>query len=121
VQLYNWGQVLGVDGANSAAPLPKRALDFWIKANERAVAIGKQFPQGNFLAINFDELCRNPGDEVKRLINFLQIKIQEPKLKNLEQMPQKPKSSGRYKNEDLSIFSQEEIQAVQKFGFRVDA
>lgn len=121
VQLYNWGQVLGVDGANSAAPLPKRALDFWIKANERAVAIGKQFPQGKFLAINFDELCRNPGDEVKRLINFLQIKIQEPKLKNLEQMPQKPKSSGRYKNEDLSIFSQEEIQAVQKFGFRVDA
>ncbi len=121
VQLYNWGQVFGIDGTNSAAPLPKKALDFWITANERAVAIGKKFSQGNFLAINFDELCRNPGDEVKRLIDFLEIKIDEPKLKNLVQMPQKPKSSGRYQNEDLSIFSQEEIQAVRKFGFFVDA
>lgn len=120
VQLYNWGDVLGIAGTSSSVLLPQKALKFWIAANERAIAIGQKFCNGKFLAINFDELCRAPGPEVKRIIDFLEVEINHDKLMKLEQMPQKPKTSGRYKNEDLSLFSEQEIQAVEKFGFEVE-
>ena len=35
-------------------------------------------------------------------------------------LPVLPKSMGRYKNYDITIFSKDEIDAVKKFGFVVD-
>lgn len=120
VQLYNWGQLFGIDGKHSALLMPQRALHFWIQANEKARMMGQKLGKDNFLVINFDELCRAPDIEVQRIIDFLDIHVNAGAFEKMRRMPKKPKTSGRYRNEDLTIFNEEDIQAVERFGFRVD-
>ena len=119
-QLHSWGEIIGIDVRNSSVPLPKKTLQFWIKANERTISLAQKMPQGTFLLINFDKLCLNPGKEIKQLIDFLDINVNNINLKKLQQMPKLPKSSGRYKKQNLTIFNKDEIDAVRKFGFVVN-
>ncbi len=71
-----------------------------------------------FLIVNFDRLCLHTQIQIKRIINFLKISenINVEKLINLIKIP---KSIGRYKKYNLSMFSKEQIKAVEDFGFKI--
>ena len=56
---------------------------------------------------------------VQRLISFLGLDSRNVNLRELCNEIKIPKTIGRYKKYDLSILSEEEIQAVRKFGFEV--
>lgn len=120
-QLRSWGWFFGVDIPNSAKLLPKAALEYWIKANLRAIAIGEEMGDEKFLLVNFDNLCVSPESEVKRILSFLQIETSGAEFSSLCMLPKKPKSCGRYKQKDLSIFNPEDIMTVLKLGFTADA
>jgi len=118
-QLFNWGEIFGIS-LNSSEPLPKKSLQYWIKANKRAISFGHELLNKRFLIVNFDNLCLNPKGEIALLVDFLEIDIKSIKLHELEKLPKKPKSTGRYRDQDLSIFNKEEIEAVIDLGFDVD-
>lgn len=65
-------------------------------------------------------MCLNPEHEINLLINFLGIDTKYVNMDELKMLPVLPKSMGRYKNYDITIFSKDEIDAVKKFGFVVD-
>ena len=69
--------------------------------------------------VSFDELCRSPEREVRRLVAFLQLDLKQSELDQLVSLPRIPASTGRYKNCDLTIFDGEELGAVRDFGFDV--
>jgi hypothetical protein len=50
--------------------LPRAALSYWVKANQKAIAIGKELGEEKFLLINFDKLCATPKPEVDGLLRF---------------------------------------------------
>ncbi|UCE74406.1 MAG: sulfotransferase, partial [Methanomassiliicoccales archaeon] len=119
-QLHNWGHLFGVQIPPSPQLLPKASLNYWIKANEKAIASGKLHLGDRFLLVNFDELCSARDREVKRLAEFAGMRDVNVNMKELYSIPRRPSSTGRYKQHELSIFDQGEIDAVRRLGFELD-
>jgi hypothetical protein len=115
-QLYNWGKIFGIV-PNSSMPLPKLSLQYWINANKRAVSVGHKLFNERFLLINFDRFCIDPRHQIGLLIAFLGLDSKSVNIDRLMSIPKIPNSSGRYKKHDISVFSEEELRAVQDLGF----
>ena len=119
-QLYSWGRLFGVQMPNSIQPLPKASLEYWIKSNTTALALGKRLLGGRFFVVNFDRLCSEPRREVKKLVRFLDMDENNVSMDELCSLPKTPLSAGRYRRCELGIFDKDEIDAVRKLGFTVD-
>lgn len=117
-QLFNWGRLFGVI-PDSSISLPKASLQYWIKANKQAIDLGQRLLGNKFLLLNFDRLCLNPSAEIDRLLDFVEIDKASVAINNLVALPRMPKSFGRYKGSDMSVFSNNEIEAVREMGFEV--
>lgn len=118
-QLYSWGKVHNINSQLRDQPSPDIALEYWIKANQKAISVGKKRLGKNFLQINFEKLCQDPLNEITRLIEFLKIDISTVDIKGLSAMPVLPKTAGRYKQQDLSIFTREYFKIIEELGFDI--
>lgn len=118
-QLFNWGSLFGVN-TDSSIPLPKASLQYWIKANKRAIDLGQRLLGRRFLLLNFERLCLKPVHEINCLLDFLEVDKDNIDLVSLAAVPKRPKSLGRYRKHDTSIFSHDEIESVKDLGFEVD-
>ena len=118
-QLFNWGKIYGINDTHSSESPPKKALEYWIKTNEKTINLGKKMNPNRFLIANYEKLCLNPDHEINKLLKFLGIKNKNVNMDKLLAIPKLAKSVGRYKEHDLSIFSRDEIETVRKFGFTV--
>jgi len=117
-QLYNWGTLFGVM-PNPSESLPKLSLQYWIRANNRAINKGRKLLGERFLLINFDRLCLFPEEETSLLINFLGLSESNIDINTLKSLPKVPSSMGRYMKHDMSVFDKSDIQAVLDLGFEV--
>jgi hypothetical protein len=117
LQLRNWGGRMGVKNLIG----PPASLEYWIRANNKAIETATQLMKDNFLLVRFEELCLNSLEEVTKIINFLEISVDEQLLQQLVRIPKLPETVGRYKNENLSVFSAEQLNAVKKLGYNINS
>ncbi|MEJ7585170.1 MAG: sulfotransferase [Acidimicrobiales bacterium] len=117
-QLRRFGPLFGVP-VSYHEPLAVSALRYWIRANRRALDIMGRHPPERTLVVRFDELCRSPDAEVRRLLRFLCLEPEQTSLRELLSLPKAPASSGRYQDHHLTIFADNEIEAVRQLGFEV--
>jgi len=96
-QVVNWGNhICGGDfSRHSISPAP--SLDYWIAANRRAVQIGSEKLRENFLLINYDDLCQNPGPAITELSEFLNTPLQPDRIESLRELVS-PRSIGRHRS-----------------------
>jgi hypothetical protein len=66
------------------------------------------------MLLSFEKLCRSTKREIERLISFLDLDRGSVDIDRLCNIVRKPKSIGRYRDQDLGIFSQEAIRAVKE-------
>lgn len=119
-QLYHWGFLFDLPLSNSPELLPGVSLMYWIKANEKAITLGRHYLGERFLVINFDELCSAPDIQVSGLVKFLGLDEANINMNKLYDLPERPASTGRYKEHDISIFDRRAIDAVRRSGFEVE-
>jgi hypothetical protein len=119
-QLHNWGSLFGINIPNDGARLPKASLNYWIKSNKEAIRKGRELLGNNFILLKFDELYLEPKKQIDRMIDFLEVKKPIVRKKFLYTLPQKPRTSGRYRKNDLSIFTENQINEVINLGFTVE-
>lgn len=112
-QLANWGFYFDINTKELLAP--QASLKYWIEANKFAISIGGNFLQERFYLLNFDRLCEDPEEVVSDLCRFLEC--DDIEAKTLIGNINKPSSMGRYKHQDIDIFSKEDTEAVKKLGF----
>ena len=115
-QVYKWGWVFDLPSAPPENE-PQRALQFWIKANLRAVEQGHSLLGERFLTLNFDNLCTDPREVIAQLMAFLEI--EDANIDELAKLPEVPSSKDRYLKQDNIVFSHDEIEVVRSFGFVV--
>jgi hypothetical protein len=113
-QLHNWGRYFDITTDNIA--IAKASLQYWIKANHLAINNGRQLLGDNFLLLNFDTLCQSPKETIAQLIEFLGLDNNNQQLVDFINPPQSIK---RYLTEDLTIFSDDDFNAVRTLGFKV--
>ena len=119
-QLQNWHSLFNIKIPKEKNLIPVAQLEYWIRANERAILFAKKKLENRFLLLNFDDLCENPNKQVVRILKFLEIEKNNELLKKLEVMPKVPKTKNRYKMHNMNFFSDAQIEKVKKFGFKVN-
>lgn len=117
-QIGNWGWLFDLEEPAFGEQAPLVALDYWIRANRRAVDVGARLLGERFILLSYDRLCASPALEIERLKNFLGIEVDASLMDGLSAVPRVSESSGRYKRR-LSIFDKERMDAVRAFGFEI--
>ena len=118
-QLYNWGWIYGVKIPDNKKLIPQAQLEYWIRANKQALNIGRQLLGKRFYLQKFEEPCINPKNEIEKLLNFMNIEVNKEVFKLLISLPSLPSTVGRYKSRDLNIFTEEQLDEVIKFGYKI--
>ena len=88
--------------------------------SKRVIELGQRRLGGQFLLLNFDELCLHPRPTIKALAEFLGFEVSAQKLEELAKLPRVPPSMGRYKKYNLGAFSVQELEAVRSLGFDIE-
>jgi len=97
-QLYHWGWLYEVKIPENKNLIPRAQLEYWIRANKQAIMTGKQLLGNRFFLQNFEELCINPKNEIEKLLNFLNIEVNEDVLRLLISLPSLPPTFFRMNN-----------------------
>ncbi|BCB06062.1 sulfotransferase family protein [Bacillus sp. KH172YL63] len=119
-QLHHLGSFFSVSLPDDESLHPKASLEYWIKANERAIQIGRSLLGKRFYILRYEELCENPEKEITKLIKFLGTSHRKDSIAELASLISTPETIGRYKQQDLSIFSKKDLTAVRRLGFKVE-
>ena len=97
---------------------PKNSLKYWCKVQKDLIENTKLM-QEDFYFLNFDKFCLNPSNGMKKLAEFLDIKMTSQQTEYLLSLVKPPKSIGRYKHQDLSVFNKDDIAYVEQLGFSI--
>ncbi len=116
-QLFNWHSLYGVKKPLSTAEIPTASFKFWLRANRKIMQQGDRLGPERFLVINFENLCLHPEQEVKKILSFLKITPSREILQTCCAIPQKPKSMGRFRSHDLSLFDRDDLNKLTSFDF----
>jgi hypothetical protein len=116
-QLYNWGPLFNINPPENEYDVPGASIKYWIKVNNRILNLAEKLGGGKVLIINFDDLCKKPGEGIGRMVEFLQCGLSEIVHDRLLELPVLPSSSGRFKRYPRDIFDASDIKEVEKFGF----
>ncbi len=106
----------GIDGreADQLPPEridPVRMLDYWLAANRFAIEQGRQHLGERFHILDFDQLCRQPREEVAKLLAFLGQDAAA--VERLASLVQPPGSLGRHQRYPWrEVFSEQQLAAV---------
>ncbi|GAE30930.1 sulfotransferase family protein [Alkalihalobacillus hemicellulosilyticus] len=111
-QLKRWGAFYQIAKPQNKTELVQYSLEYWIKANRRAINISQTQLKGRYMMIQFESLCEHPKEELNKIISFLNIEPNKS-INNLSSIIQKPSSINRYKEHDISIFSQKQMDDVR--------
>lgn len=107
-QARNWSGSLFESPLAGEAISQEQILDYWIAANRRTLSQGQSLLGSRFFVLCYEALCDHPEREIQRLFDFLDRPI--PKTVHPDQI--KPRSRGRYLDQDLSRFTPAQKDAV---------
>lgn len=116
-QLKNWGEIIfNLSSKIGPKNIQIQQLKYWFLANQRAIKIGKDYLNGRFLTLNFEDIYTKPMEEIVKILDFLNIKTSEDRLLSLTKIPAKPSTAGRYNQNFLNLnkFALEIINSTNK-------
>lgn len=116
-QLMNWGGWFGITAAEVLKDKAQASFRFWKEANRSVIKYSDHLGSDNFYLLNFDRMCRHPGEEVSSLMNFLQPGYPGCKIEQLAGLPKLPSSSGRYKRENINWLTRDDRDFLIRLGF----
>ena len=119
-QLRNWGALYGVPWPADEAAVPQAALQFWLRANREAAERGREWLGERFHLLRIDDLFVDPLRATRELTAFLGLSVGDDEAVRLIGDVVAPPSVGRYRREDLSRFSPDDVDGVRAFGFAVE-
>lgn len=119
-QLINWGGLYGIERPHkNGDDTHVKQLEFWLRSTEDVISKCKPALNDSFYLLNYNHLIEQPEHETTKLAKFLNVQLTASQLNSLLQHVQKPESDGRYRQHDLSIFSDNQLQRLRAFGFHI--
>lgn len=112
-QVMRFGRLHDVESSS-----PPDALRFWVAANRAAVRKMKEFDK-RCLILRFEDLCLYPEETVKKIADFIGIRLGTPEIERFAGYVKRPGSIGRYRGRSLEGFDKEDLAALADFGYAV--
>lgn len=116
-QLINWGDLYDIK-LDSLEPneVARAQFEYWLKTTLFVIKLKETMFPNQIHILNFNNLIDQNNKEIDSLFDFLNIHKTQ---KNFDFIENK-RSNGRYKKEDLTIFSEADIQLLIGLGFKYD-
>ena len=106
--------------ATAWEPGPRYALRFWRVMQERALCLGSAMGD-RFLAINYDDFCRDGRASLPRLLAFLCVEPSPTERGALQALVRPPASIGRFKAHGLGVFDPADVAYVRSLGYDTES
>jgi hypothetical protein len=118
-QLKNWGPSFGIEstGKENELELARIQLDYWIAATRATIKQGETMGD-RFLLVKHHETYEDSAKFVNKLLSFAGISVENDLLNQLIEIPKTPETKDRFKNYNLSIFRDDQLQYVKDLGFK---
>jgi hypothetical protein len=116
-QIRRWGPAFGIH-VEGGSPSPQESLEYWIRSNEWAISQGEALPAGQFLVVNYDELCATPRQTVRQMVAFLGLDPSEPTMEELASLPH-PRPHVGPARDAVEEFGEGQVDRVRALGFPV--
>jgi hypothetical protein len=117
-QLDLWGPHVGITSAYSDAPVPVQQLALWIETTRSVSQYCAAYLPSRHYLLRFDELCQFPERVISQLFEAIGLRTQTP-VSQLAGLVEPPRSLGRYRARDTTIFTPAQLTAVQALGFTI--
>lgn len=114
-QLQFWGQQL-LPHQNTAIT-PSNALSYWCEIHRNISKTGSSMG-GRFLLLDYDQFCKNPKQGVAKLVQFLNLSVNDKTLRHICTLVKLPKSIGRYKQQPVIAINKHDRQTLQDMGYK---
>ena len=121
-QLKNWGWKFNIhlSGKENDTEMAVKQLDYWIRSNQFIREVCAKHPE-RCLIVYYKDFCTDPIKQIDRMPEFSGINPDMKTRANLYRIPQKSGTNHRYKERDISIFSDEQIEQVIALGCQIDS
>jgi hypothetical protein len=120
-QARTWAGHLGIclEADEDGRVRPASMLEYWLAANERALASATGCMPGRFLVVRFEELCREPDSVLAEMMGFLRLDTSGEHVARLAALVQQPGSVGRYRRHDWRAeFSAAQLERLERLGYQ---
>ena len=87
--------------------------------NEKILNLSQRVGDDRVMLVIFDDLCLSPRETIQKMMAFLNVEVDEDQIMKALDVPRPPNSMGRYKNEDLGLFDQADLDYLGQFGFKI--
>ncbi len=115
-QLEFWGEQLL--GRTIDLEDPIDSLGYWCAAHKRVLELTAPM-KDRFLLLNYDEFCQDPVQKLPLLLEFLELDASDFQLGDLVSENLMPRSLGRRKQFDISIFPDSDLEYVSSLGYEL--
>ncbi|KAA3623320.1 MAG: sulfotransferase [Proteobacteria bacterium] len=116
-QVLCWSWLVDMDVPVNSTPPPEVSLEYWLRANDRALRFCRTRLPDAHLVVQFESLCLRPREEVDRIARFLDVELDEETADGLSAIPRSPESIGRHREHDLSVFSSQQLEKLARLGY----
>jgi hypothetical protein len=116
-QVKLWGDRYGVIYPNDTHD-PASSFRYWLKANQKAINLGKKSLKDRFFISKYEDLCNSPEKEIQRLMAFLKLSVSDEKFDRITKIPASSSSIGRYKDHDTSWMTDSDIKSLNLIGYQ---
>jgi hypothetical protein len=116
----NWAAHYGVElrYCEERGVHPHSMLEYWLAANERALATGRALLGERFLLLRFEHLCESPREAVEQLFAFLGVDMAPAAVDEMASLVKPPGSVGRYRERDWRAdFSEAQLARLEALGY----
>lgn len=118
-QLFNWGSMYGINPLDHSTPWPVNALRYWARANLVAIQRGRESLGERFFLLRFEALCEDPVATIGQLVEAVGLQASARTIDMLATRVRKPKTIGRFREEDLSPFTRDDFRNLERLGYSV--
>lgn len=114
-QLYNWHHLFKLPKPNKRN---ERALmlEFYDRAYSRSIRIGNELLGSNFMVVKIEELCSSEKI-FDRLIEFLEVKLEETRYASIKKIPAWQPGFGRYREIKNTVDPEKSALVCNKFNY----
>ena len=119
-QAANWGPQMGlsIERDSDGRITPASMLEYWLTANEQALAEASECLGERCYLLRFEQLCAQPRQQMQQLREFLQLPASEETVAKVAAMVHPPKSVGRYRELPWQTdFTDEQLRRLEALGY----
>lgn len=122
-QIRSWGWLYDIqfDPTDPAELKAQKMFDYWKLTTKNAMDVKAGRNGDKIYIVRFENLFKDPEKEIRSLLKFCEIQVEEKILQELTRIPNKPSSYLRYLDQDLSFLTMEDRKLLEWVGYPLDS